>query len=69
MRAYIGDADQTVGLADVRQSVADLARNGSDSTLVVIPGHTHWFYDIGPQIADDAWQWFTRLETQQTAAR
>lgn len=69
VRSYIGDQDASLSLGDARRSMEALARNGSDSTLVVIPGHTHWFYDIGPQIADDAWGWFAGLGAQEVAAR
>ncbi len=69
VRLYLGDDDHVLSLEDARQSARDFARNGSDSSLVIIPGHTHWFYDIGPQIADASWHWFTGLGAQEMAAR
>lgn len=69
VRVYMGDGDATLSLEDARQSAEALARNGSETTLVIIPGHNHWFYDIGPQIADDAWAWFSGPGSRQVAAR
>ena len=38
-----------------------MALAGHPVQLVLIPGHTHWFYEIGPQNAEDAWAWFAAL--------
>jgi acetyl esterase/lipase len=38
-----------------------LAAAGHDFDLALIPGHTHWFYEGGPDFAADAWAWFTEL--------
>ena len=56
----IGDADALFPLADVRQTAATLARAGHAVVLHVIPRHGHWFYDVGPGLAADAWVFFTQ---------
>lgn len=58
LRIYLGDKDHIFALGPARQSARAMAASGHPTELVVIPGHTHWFYDIGPQIAEDAWAWF-----------
>ncbi len=61
VRLYLGDRDAGNPLATARAVGQALARMGHQSEIVVIPGHDHWFYDIGPQIAEDSWQWLMRL--------
>lgn len=56
----IGDQDRLFDLTAVRQSAADLATAGHMVDLEVIPDHGHWFYDIGPDLAADAWAFFNR---------
>ncbi|MBF9031825.1 hypothetical protein HKCCE3408_15600 [Rhodobacterales bacterium HKCCE3408] len=58
VRNYIGSSDSTFSVWDSREGGELMARGGHDYDLQVIPGHTHWFYEIGPLIADDAWSWF-----------
>nr|WP_301538925.1 dienelactone hydrolase family protein [Pseudogemmobacter hezensis] len=59
LRIYIGDNDHLFPLAAVRASAEALAAAGHPTDLLVIAGHDHWFYDAGPGIAADAWDWFT----------
>ncbi len=61
IRHYLGSFDRLFPLADARQSGQALADMGHFTELVVIQGHTHWFYEGGPQIAEDAWLWFADL--------
>lgn len=56
----IGDRDATFPLAAVRASAQGIAARGSPVTLEVIPGHGHWYYDAGPALAADAWDFFQR---------
>jgi hypothetical protein len=42
----------------VRQSAADLAAAGHRVDLEVIPDHGHWLYDVGADLAADAWAFF-----------
>lgn len=57
-RLYMGEHEQIFSVDEARQIGKSLAGYGHDNELVVIPRHDHWFYDIGPQIAEDAWKWF-----------
>ena len=57
-RLYIGEREQIFSIDEAKQIGKSLAGHGYESELVVIPLHDHWFYDIGPQIAEDAWKWF-----------
>jgi len=54
----IGDQDRLFDLATVRQSAADLAAAGHRVDLEVIPDHGHWLYDVGADLAADAWAFF-----------
>ena len=61
VRLYLGDRDANNPLSAAREVAQALALMGHQSEIVVIPGHDHWIYDIGPQIAEDSWQWLARL--------
>ncbi|WP_044007100.1 alpha/beta hydrolase [Jannaschia sp. CCS1] len=61
MRHYLGSSDGLFAPYDARQSSEVLAAAGHHSELVLIPGHTHWFYEGGPAIAEDAWLWFAEM--------
>lgn len=61
LRLYLGDHDHIFDVPAARDSLSAMAAMGHDSDLVVIPDHTHWFYEIGPQIAEDSWLWFAGL--------
>lgn len=55
---FTGSRDRSFPPARVTRSAEALAEAGHAVTLVEIPGHTHWFYDIGPFIAERAWAFF-----------
>ncbi len=55
LRLYLGDGDRLFPVDTIRIQAKALARAGHDTELVVIPGHTHWYYVIGPKLAVDAW--------------
>lgn len=57
MRLYLGDRDHLFPLAQARPNAQALAQAGHAVDLVVIPGHTHWFYADGPRICAAAWEW------------
>jgi predicted esterase len=57
-RQYMGVHEQIFSLDEARHIGKSLAQYGHENDLVVIPKHDHWFYSIGPQIAEDAWKWF-----------
>lgn len=60
-RMYIGSLERSFPVTVARQMGQILADAGHRTELVVIPFQTHWFYDSGPKIAEDAWQWFDKL--------
>lgn len=60
-RVYLGEHETEFPVATAPTAGRDLAAKGYRADLVVIPDHTHWFYDIGPQIAEHTWQWFSSL--------
>ncbi|WP_189410316.1 alpha/beta hydrolase family esterase [Neogemmobacter tilapiae] len=56
----IGDRDESFPLVAVERAAQQISALGSPVTLRVIPGHDHWFYNIGPALADEAWAFFAR---------
>lgn len=52
----VGDSDLSFPLQTVQASADRIIKSGSPVTLQIIPGHDHWFYDIGPELAKEAWQ-------------
>jgi predicted esterase len=62
IRFYFGENEDIFDLDDARSISKWFAKNGSPSEIVIIPTHNHWLYKVGPQIADDAWQWFSSLD-------
>ena len=58
IRIYLGERDHIFSPESVRVAAAALSEAGHDTELHLIPGHTHWFYEIGPRVAADAWTWF-----------
>lgn len=60
LRLYLGERDHIFSVEGARAAAAALAAAGHETELHLIPGHTHWFYEIGPALAADAWRWFDR---------
>ena len=60
LRLYLGTRDHICLTGSARSVAYVLAANGHSVELLPIPNHTHWFYDAGPKIAEDAWTWFAR---------
>jgi predicted esterase len=61
LRLYLGERDHIFSVAGARASATALASAGHETELHLIPGHTHWFYEIGPELAADAWRWFAGM--------
>jgi acetyl esterase/lipase len=61
MRHCLCGSDGIFASHDARVAGEALAAAGHDFDLALIPGHTHWFYEGGPDFAADAWAWFTEL--------
>ena len=60
-RLYLGTKDHIFAVENARTTAKTLATMGHDTELMLIPGHTHWLYQVGPQIAADAWMWLDGL--------
>ncbi len=60
-RLYLGAEDHIFSVETARALGRAMAEAGHDNELVVIPRHTHWLYQVGPQIAEDAWAWLDSL--------
>ena len=60
-RAYVGQHESAFEMDDIRATGEEMAGRGVANDLIIIPQHTHWFYDIGDQIAADSWAWFSGL--------
>ena len=61
VRHYLGSSDGIFSPANSRIAGQAAARAGHDHELIIIPGHTHWYYEIGPSISRDAWDWFESI--------
>lgn len=60
-RLYIGEHEHIFPLEVAEKYGKALAQRGHANDMIVIPGHTHWFYEAGPQIARHAWRWMEAL--------
>lgn len=61
VRHYLGTEDHIFDVATATAAGQRMATLGHDHDLVLVPGHTHWFYVGGPIFAADAWAWFESL--------
>jgi len=55
LRLYLGDRDQIFSVAGAQSATWAMARMGHPLRLTILPDHDHWVYDIGPNLAADAW--------------
>lgn len=60
IRFYLGTRDHIFHSDSARSVAQALTAKGHDVDLHFIPNHTHWFYEVGPVIAADAWHWFAQ---------
>ncbi|MEO9517396.1 MAG: prolyl oligopeptidase family serine peptidase [Paracoccaceae bacterium] len=60
IRFYLGTRDHIFLTKSARYVARALSEKGHAVDLHLIPSHSHWFYDAGPVIATDAWEWFSR---------
>lgn len=69
IRVYSGELEEyfppKAALAMSKQYAAERHK----VELVTIPNHNHWFYTNGPEIAQDALEWFLSLRTIEVAER
>ena len=61
LRLYLGERDHIFSVEGAQAAAAALAAAGHATELHLIPDHTHWFYEIGPNLAADVWGWFGSL--------
>ena len=60
IRIYLGSED-TSNPADGVERTGEALRSVCHRVeMLEIMGHTNWFYDIGPTVAEDSWTWFQR---------
>ena len=52
---WVGTQDRFFSVSSVRATQAALAARGSTVEVTVMPGHTHWYYDLAPRINEAAW--------------
>ena len=64
-RMYLGSQDHIFPVEAARMSGEAMAYHGHPTELLVIPEHTHWFYEIGPRIAENAWRWFADFSSRR----
>ncbi len=57
IRLYLGTRDHIFSVTEASKAITALAHSGYRAELHLIPAHSHWFYEIGPKIARDSWQW------------
>ena len=62
MRHYLGTLDHIFPVPPARSSGRALAAAGHPFELVMLVGHTHWFYADGEAIAADAWAWMAGID-------
>ena len=56
IHSFVGDADVAFTVESSRAALTHLARAGHPTSLTVIPGHNHWYYGIGKNLASVMWQ-------------
>lgn len=66
-RLLLGSDDGLFPAMDARASGIAMAQAGHPTELLVIPGHTHWFYQIGPRLTQSVWLWFSEIGTKAAA--
>ncbi|MEP3629135.1 MAG: dienelactone hydrolase family protein [Hyphomicrobiales bacterium] len=52
---YLGDDDHIFKVDAAEATANKFANAGHDISLFVIPGHTHWYYSIGPELNKLIW--------------
>jgi poly(3-hydroxybutyrate) depolymerase len=57
---FIGTQDPLFPLAQVRQSAQAFAAQGHATSLYVLSGHNHWYYDIAPFVNQQAWDFLSQ---------
>jgi poly(3-hydroxybutyrate) depolymerase len=58
----VGDKDQFFPVASVKATGERLKEKGFDVEMTVMKGHTHWYYDAGPKINAQLWEFLKKYE-------
>lgn len=68
---FIGDKDEYFPLLAVRKTQSALEQAGHPVSVTVIPGHTHAYSKVAPEVNRSAWEFLkvNRLEAAATANR
>ncbi len=61
---FVGTNDSFFPLAAVRATRDALNTNGFKSELTEIKDHTHWYYDLAPEINKNAWDFLKKYELE-----
>lgn len=61
MRHYLGLNDHLFSGRAAQSSAQALSEAGHDVELVMIRSHTHWYYNIGPHLSEEVWQYWQGL--------
>lgn len=62
MRHYVGTNDHLFPGRAAQLSAQALAEAGHDVELRMIRGHTHWYYEIGPHLSVEIWDYWQGLD-------
>ena len=60
-RIFLGSQDHAFSVEGANASGQAMAKAGHPTELMVIPGHTHWYYQIGPRLSQTTWLWFADI--------
>ena len=52
---YLGDDDDASKINNAKATASEFTKAGHDVKLYVIPDHTHWYYNIGPELNKLIW--------------
>jgi len=67
LKIFVGDRDMFFPLGAVRDTEGALKDHQIPIDVMIMKGHTHWYYDIADQINKDAWDFLK--QTSLTAER
>ena len=65
---HVGELDRMFTPKFVNAAAERLAQGGHDVEVTVIRNHTHWYYDIAPELAPQVWKRFQKLVRTGDAA-
>lgn len=61
---WVGTVDDFFPLSSVHATRDAMKAQGLTVQLKEMPGHNHWYYDLAPQINDEAWQFLKQYELE-----